>query len=124
VADPASITRLVLCSGKVFYELKEKLSETGRTDVALMRIEQLYPFPHRTVRQWLGSFPQADRVIWCQEEHRNQGAWGYIRPRLLYVLREGQSLDYAGRSRSASPATGSYSIHQLEQQQLIRDALE
>ncbi|HWQ31337.1 MAG TPA: multifunctional oxoglutarate decarboxylase/oxoglutarate dehydrogenase thiamine pyrophosphate-binding subunit/dihydrolipoyllysine-residue succinyltransferase subunit [Blastocatellia bacterium] len=124
VADPASVTRLVLCSGKVFYDLKERISETGRTDVALMRIEQLYPFPHRTVRQWLGSFPQADKVIWCQEEHRNQGAWSYIRPRLLYVLREGQSLDYAGRSRSASPATGSYSIHQLEQQQLVKDALE
>jgi 2-oxoglutarate dehydrogenase E1 component len=123
-ADPARVTRLVLCSGKVFYDLKEKISETGNDQVAVMRIEQLYPFPHRMVRQWLGSFPQADKVIWCQEEHRNQGAWGYIRPRLLYVLREGQSLDYAGRSRSASPATGSYSIHQLEQQRLVQDALE
>lgn len=124
VSDPAQVERLVLCSGKVFYDLKEKLAEAGRDDIALLRIEQLYPFPHHTVRQWLASFPNAHHVVWCQEEHRNQGAWSFVRPRLLYVLREGQYLDYAGRNRSASPATGSYAIHQLEQQQLVKDALK
>ncbi|HZS04881.1 MAG TPA: multifunctional oxoglutarate decarboxylase/oxoglutarate dehydrogenase thiamine pyrophosphate-binding subunit/dihydrolipoyllysine-residue succinyltransferase subunit [Blastocatellia bacterium] len=123
VSDPAKVSRLVLCSGKVFYDLKAKVAETGNDHVAVMRLEQLYPFPHRTVRQWLASFPNANDVIWCQEEHRNQGAWTFVRPRILYVLREGQELDYAGRNRSASPATGSYSVHQLEQQQLIKDAL-
>ena len=123
VNDPAKVMRLVLCSGKVFYDLKAKVAETKRDDVAVMRIEQLYPFPHRTVRQWLASFPNAHEVIWCQEEHRNQGAWTFVRPRILYVLRDGQSLDYAGRNRSASPATGSYSVHGLEQHQLVKDAL-
>jgi 2-oxoglutarate dehydrogenase E1 component len=124
VNDQAKVTRLVLCSGKVFYDLREKLQEQKLEHVALMRLEQLYPFPHRTVRQWLASFPNAHDVIWCQEEHRNQGAWTFVRPRILYVLREGQVLDYAGRNRSASPATGSYSVHGLEQEQLIRDALK
>ncbi len=122
-ADPKAVKRVVLCSGKVYYDLLEDAQKRGQTDVALIRIEQLYPFPRKQLAAELARYPMARDVIWCQEEPQNQGAWFQIRHHIVACLANGQSLFYAGRVRSPSPAAGHFSDHVAEQQKLIADAL-
>lgn len=122
-ADPMQVKRVVLCSGKVYYDLLEDAEKRGQKDVALIRIEQLYPFPRQQLAAELGKYPQAQDVIWCQEEPQNQGAWFQIQHHLRACLAKHQSLSYAGRARSPSPAAGHFNDHVVEQQQLIADAL-
>ncbi|MEM1162362.1 MAG: 2-oxoglutarate dehydrogenase E1 component [Pseudomonadota bacterium] len=120
------ISRVVLCSGKVYYDLLEARDEAGITDVYLMRMEQFYPFPALSLTRELARFKNAD-IIWCQEEPKNQGAWFFVEPNIEWVLNRtvGKSsrASYAGRSASASPATGLGSQHKAEQEALIGAAL-
>ena len=120
------IRRVVLCSGKVYYDLLERRSEQDITDVALLRMEQITPFPSRSLTVELSKYSQAE-IVWCQEEPQNQGAWGYAAPRIDSVL-EGLSdtvrrLRYIGRPEAASPASGSFQIHLNEQRLLVDEAL-
>jgi 2-oxoglutarate dehydrogenase E1 component len=122
VADD-KIRRVVLCTGKVYYDLLEDREKKGIDDVYLLRVEQLYPFPAKALLDELNRFPNAD-VIWCQEEPRNMGAWAFIQPYVEWVLdqmgRGGQRVRYVGRAAAASPATGRMSVH-LEQLQAFLD---
>ncbi|TWR23709.1 2-oxoglutarate dehydrogenase E1 component, partial [Xanthomonas vasicola] len=122
-ADAAKVKRVVLCSGKVYYDLLEDQTKRGQDDVAIVRIEQLYPFPRAQLAAELKAYANATDVVWCQEEPQNQGAWYQIRHHLNFCLASGQSLHYAGRARSPSPAAGHMADHIIEQQKLVADAL-
>ncbi len=122
-ADPKKVKRVVLCSGKVYYDLLEDQQKRGQDDVALVRVEQLYPFPRPQLAAELKRFGKAGDVVWCQEEPQNQGAWYQIRHHLNACLGEKQTLHYAGRPRSPSPAAGHFAEHVEEQLKLVADAL-
>jgi len=125
VADD-KIKRVVMCSGKVYYDLLEERDARGIEDVYLMRVEQFYPFPAQSVVKEMSRFPNAE-VVWCQEEPKNQGAWSFIEPNIEWVLgrikAKHQRPVYAGRAASASPATGLASAHKAQQAALIDEAL-
>ncbi|MEC9434232.1 MAG: 2-oxoglutarate dehydrogenase E1 component [Pseudomonadota bacterium] len=122
----AEIKRVVICSGKVYYDLLEKRDAEGRDDVYLLRLEQFYPFPAISLTKELSRFKDAE-IVWCQEEPKNQGAWTFVEPNIEWVLgRIGAAHGrprYAGRAASASPATGLASKHRQEQETLLSDAL-
>ena len=122
-ADAKKARRVVVCSGKVYYDLLEEAQKQGINDVALVRIEQLYPFPRDLLTAELKRLSKAKEVVWCQEEPQNQGAWYQIKHHFDSCLAAGQTLHYAGRGRSPSPAAGHFNDHVAEQQQLIADAL-
>ncbi|HEX8721010.1 MAG TPA: multifunctional oxoglutarate decarboxylase/oxoglutarate dehydrogenase thiamine pyrophosphate-binding subunit/dihydrolipoyllysine-residue succinyltransferase subunit [Pyrinomonadaceae bacterium] len=122
-ADKSAVRRIVVCGGKVFYDLAAARRKTGDDRVALVRLEQFYPFPERALREVFASYPQATQLVWCQEEPKNYGGWHFVEPRLAGLLPACERPFYAGRAASASPATGSYTIHELEQRKLIDDAL-
>ncbi len=119
----AEVRRVVFCSGKVYYDLLKARRREKLRDVALVRIEQLYPFPSEEYEAILGRFPNAREVVWCQEEPQNQGAWYQIRHRLQDSGAGGRAVLYAGRAPAAAPATGIARIHELEQQALVATAL-
>jgi 2-oxoglutarate dehydrogenase E1 component len=117
------VRRVVLCSGKIWYELDELRDGSGNERVALVRVEQLHPFPEERLREVLENYPGATEVAWCQEEPKNQGAWYQIRHHLQACVRDSHELVYVGRVVSASPATGHYKVHLKEQQKLVEEAL-
>jgi len=117
------IRRVVLCSGKVYYDLLEAADKRALADVALVRVEQLYPFPRDEVRDELAKYAAAKEVVWCQEEPMNQGAWFQIRHHLQACISSQHSLSYAGRARSPAPACGHLGTHQVEQAALVEQAL-
>jgi len=117
------VKRVVLCSGKVYYDLLEEAGKRGLTDVAIVRVEQLYPFPRTEVSAELDKYPAAKEVIWCQEEPMNQGAWFQIRHHLQACTGSKHSLSYAGRARSPAPAAGHFNTHVAEQAALVEQAL-
>jgi len=121
--DPGKIKRVVLCSGKVYYDLLAARRERSITGVAIVRIEQLYPFPGRDLAAVMARYPAAAEVVWCQEEPQNQGAWYSTRHHLRAAVGAGQRLRYVGREASPSPAVGYYKLHQVQQQQLVEQAL-
>ncbi|MFY0680974.1 MAG: 2-oxoglutarate dehydrogenase E1 component [Thalassovita sp.] len=125
VADD-KVKRVVMCSGKVYFDLLEERDARGIDDIYLMRVEQFYPFPAITLTKELGRFKNAD-VVWCQEEPKNQGAWSFIEPNIEWVLtRIGAKQtrpSYVGRAAAASPATGLASQHKAQQKALVNDAL-
>lgn len=121
--DPQQVKRVVLCSGKVYYDLLEQRRKNEQTDVAIVRIEQLYPFPHKAVQEALKDYAHVQDFVWCQEEPLNQGAWYCSQHHFREVVPFGASLRYAGRPASASPAVGYMSVHQQQQQDLVNDAL-
>jgi 2-oxoglutarate dehydrogenase E1 component len=123
----AEIKRVVLCTGKVYYDLYEAREKTGINDVYILRVEQLYPFAARALLHELGRFPNAE-IVWAQEEPKNMGAWTFMQPNLDWVLDHikgpfPRRTHYAGRQASASTATGQLSKHNQEQAQLVKDAL-
>ena len=120
---PAGVERVLICSGKVYYDLAAELEKSNAGRIAILRLEQFYPFPQSLLQQWLAAYGNARELFWVQEEPQNMGGWNFMRPRLEALLRAGQTLRYVGRAASASPATGSYTIHQLETQAFLRDAL-
>ncbi len=119
--DSAKVKRLVACSGKVYYDLANARRERNLKDVAIVRVEQLYPFPHKAFSNEIKRYPQATEVVWCQDEPQNQGPWFQIQHHILENMNEGQKLAYAGRPASASPAVGYYAKH-VEQQKALIDA--
>lgn len=121
--DPMKVTKVVLCSGKVYYELRQARNEAKKDHIALIRIEQLYPFPEDELTAELQRYPKAKEIVWCQEEPKNQGAWYASQHHFKACMSEKQSLDYAGRPASASPAAGYHKAHLEQQQKLIEDAL-
>ncbi|TDB49028.1 2-oxoglutarate dehydrogenase E1 component [Photorhabdus khanii] len=121
--DPKGVKRVVLCSGKVYYDLLEQRRKNEQTDVAIVRVEQLYPFPHQDVQSVLEQYAHVHDFVWCQEEPLNQGAWYCSQHNFREVIPFGASLRYAGRPASASPAVGYTSVHQQQQQELVNDAL-
>jgi 2-oxoglutarate dehydrogenase E1 component len=121
--NAAKAKRVVICGGKVYYDLVEAADAKGLSDVAIVRIEQLYPFPRAELAAELKRFAQATEVMWCQEEPMNQGAWYQIQHHLRTCLQPNQVLDYTGRARSAAPACGHLATHVVEQTQLLTDAL-
>jgi 2-oxoglutarate dehydrogenase E1 component len=116
------VKRVVACSGKVYYDLVKKREEKGIQDVAIVRVEQLYPFPHKAFAAELKKYPQATEVVWCQDEPQNQGAWFFIQHNIHENMAEGQRLGYSGRAASASPAVGYAHLHQEQQKALVEGA--
>jgi len=121
---PEGVTRVVMCAGKVYYDLLEARREANRTDVALIRIEQLYPFPEALLAEELKKYPKAQHYVWCQEEPRNQGAWYPSQHHLWRALPAGAMLEYAGRPNSAAPAVGDYHLHLKQLKELVAAALD
>ncbi|WP_045767559.1 2-oxoglutarate dehydrogenase E1 component [Xanthomonas albilineans] len=122
-AEPKKVKRVIACSGKVYYDLLEDQLKRGQEDVAILRVEQLYPFPRALLAAELKRYGNATDLVWCQEEPQNQGAWYQIKHHLQACLADGQSLHYAGRPRSPSPAAGHLAEHLEEQLKLVADAL-
>ena len=120
--DPAKVTRLIVCSGKVYYDLVKARADKKISDMAIVRIEQLYPFPHKAIGQVFKSYPKLDEVLWCQDEPQNQGAWFFVQHNLHENMSEGARLGYAGRPASASPAVGYSHLHIEQQKALINAA--
>jgi len=123
IDDKKQVKRVVLCSGKVYYDLMDALDETPQAEVAVVRVEQLYPIPHQELSFIFNSYPADCEIVWCQEEPRNQGAFYQTMHNLLADMHEGQELYYAGRPSSASPAVGYYAVHIQEQNKLVKEAI-
>jgi 2-oxoglutarate dehydrogenase E1 component len=124
--DPARVRRVVFCSGKVFYELREMRNAQGLGHVAIVRIEQLYPFPQQELQAAIAPYRNLLEVIWCQEEPQNQGVWFSSQHHMRHVVRTHNRdlyLEYAGREASAAPAAGYSALHNAQQDRLLRDAL-
>lgn len=121
--DTKKITRVVLCSGKIYFELLQKRRELALEHIALLRIEQLYPFPYDALREALVPYTQATDVVWCQEEPKNQGAWFITRHRLIKSIGNNQQLSYAGRKPMAAPSPGYLKLDREQQAQVVASAL-
>ncbi len=124
--DPNKVCRLLFCTGKVYYDLLKARRENELLNVAIARIEQLFPFPAEAVRCVIQNYPNLKEVVWVQEEPKNQGSWYYMQSRrtMIGVLDDHHQFGYAGRQYSASPAAGTMAMHLEQQRQLIADALE
>jgi 2-oxoglutarate dehydrogenase E1 component len=124
--DPVQVQRVVLCSGRVYYDLLEQRRKDQRQDVAILRMEQLYPFPKDLLKEELQRYPNVQKYVWCQEEPKNQGAWytsqHHVR-KILDSLGWQHGLDYAGRPLSAAPAVGYPALHNQQLRDLVSDAL-
>ncbi|MCM2296334.1 2-oxoglutarate dehydrogenase E1 component [Rhodoferax sp.] len=116
------VKRVIACSGKVYYDLAKKRDEKGSDDVAIIRVEQLYPFPHKAFATELKKYPNATEVVWTQDEPQNQGAWFFVQHYIHENMLEGQKLGYSGRVASASPAVGYSHLHQEQQKALVEGA--
>jgi 2-oxoglutarate dehydrogenase E1 component len=116
ISEASAVKRVVLCSGKVYYDLVDARKKSEDRNVAVVRLEQFYPFPSAAIREMLAKYSNADELVWAQEEPQNMGGWTFVQDRL-------ERPRYVGRAASASPATGSYSIHQKEQAEIVNEAL-
>ena len=119
VKKAAKVKRVIACSGKVYYDLVKKRAEKEADDVVILRVEQLYPFPHKAFAAELKKYPNATDVVWCQDEPQNQGAWFFVQHYIHENMLDGQKLGYAGRAASASPAVGYAHLHQEQQKALV-----
>ncbi|MBS1211395.1 MAG: 2-oxoglutarate dehydrogenase, partial [Proteobacteria bacterium] len=119
---PNEVTRVIVCAGKVYYELVEMRRRENIRHVAILRIEQLYPFPLDEFALELDKYRKLRELIWCQEEPENQGAWHQIRHRFLSLTNPGFALGYAGRPNCAAPSVGKFSRHLAQQKQLLEEA--
>jgi len=117
------VRRVVACSGKVYYDIVAERARRGVDDIAVVRLEQLYPFPHEEFVAQIELYANAKEVVWAQEEPRNQGAWHHTEHYLERHLKPDQALRYAGRPSSASPAVGYLALHNEQQKALVEEAL-
>jgi 2-oxoglutarate dehydrogenase E1 component len=129
IDDPTIISRdqvrrVLLCSGKVYYTLNAAREKNNVRDVAIVRVEQLYPHPQKEIQAIISRYHRAQESSWVQEEPKNRGAWTFMEPRLREILPDGRITKYYGREEAASPATGSSKLHQIEEQEIIQHALE
>jgi 2-oxoglutarate dehydrogenase E1 component len=125
--QPNQVRRLLVCSGKVYYDLlkkREELLGDAAPSVAIVRVEELYPWPAEQITQIVRRYPRTERLYWVQEEPANMGAWTFVRSRLQDDLLPGERFAYAGRPESASPATGSARVHRRQQAELLAAAFE
>ncbi len=122
ISDKSKVKRIVLCSGKVYYDLDAGRGDATDERVAIVRLEQFYPFPKSKLQEVFASYENATELFWTQEEPQNMGGWTFVEARLREI-KGNLSLRYVGRAASASPATGSYAIHHLEQDKLVNDSL-
>jgi 2-oxoglutarate dehydrogenase E1 component len=125
--DSAKVERIVLCSGKVYYDLLQARREREEERIIIVRLEQLYPFPEEQLDEVLAAYTNLESAVWCQEEPMNMGAWYSSQHHMRRVLQEHSSnlsLNYAGREASASPAAGYMALHIEQQEKLINDALD
>jgi 2-oxoglutarate dehydrogenase E1 component len=134
--SPSQVTRVLFCSGKVYYSLtqmrdnaldanKKPVARSPKiTDTAIIRVEQPYPFPAKEISGVLGKYRNARKVLWVQEEPKNRGCWTFMEPRLRELLPAGTTLTYCGRDEAASPATGSHKMHEIEEEELLVHALD
>jgi 2-oxoglutarate dehydrogenase E1 component len=124
--DAAQVERILLCTGKVYYDLAAERARRQEKAVAIARVEQLYPFPRPELEALFARYPNAREVLWVQEEPKNMGAWQYIFPLLQEVASSrapAPKLSFVGRVAAASPATGFHEAHELEQRQIVEEAL-
>jgi 2-oxoglutarate dehydrogenase E1 component len=126
LVKPDKMKRVVLCTGKVYYDLLQERRERGIKDVTILRLEQLYPFPMNVLADELAQYKNAD-IVWCQEEPKNQGYWDFVNPRIEATLgrveHKAGRPQYIGRKSAAAPATGLLSRHLAEQAKLVDEAL-
>jgi 2-oxoglutarate dehydrogenase E1 component len=120
--EPKKVKRVLACSGRIYYDLAAHRNEAKIGDVAIIRIEQLYPFAHKQFEAEMKKYEHATEVVWVQDEPQNQGPWFYIEHHLREGMKEGQKLAYAGRPASASPAVGYYAKHYEQHKALIESA--
>ncbi|MDX9842292.1 MAG: 2-oxoglutarate dehydrogenase E1 component [Aquabacterium sp.] len=120
--DASKVKRVICCSGKVYYDLVKKRADKKAFDTAIVRVEQLYPFPHKAFAAELKKYPNLSELVWCQDEPQNQGAWFFVQHYIHENMAEGQKLGYAGRPASASPAVGYAHLHQEQQKALLDQA--
>jgi 2-oxoglutarate dehydrogenase E1 component len=123
ILDKDKVKRVVLCSGKVFYDLDAGRQDARDNRVAIVRLEQFYPFPAEKLQEIFAAYKNAAQIFWTQEEPQNMGGWAFVESRLREIKPANMSLRYIGRTASASPATGSYAIHNLEQEKIVNDSL-
>jgi 2-oxoglutarate dehydrogenase E1 component len=116
------VKRVIACSGKIYYDLVKARAERKNHDVAIMRVEQLYPFPHKAFANEMKKYPNVTDVVWCQDEPQNQGAWFFVQHYIHENMVDGQKLGYAGRPASASPAVGYAHLHQEQLKALLEQA--
>jgi 2-oxoglutarate dehydrogenase E1 component len=122
--DREKVKRVLFCSGKINFLLAAAREKENIKDTAIVRVEQLYPFPRKEIQAILSKYSKASEICWVQEEPMNRGAWTFIAPRLRELLRDTAVLTYHGREESASPATGSAKMHAIEEQEVIAHALD
>lgn len=122
--DSNNVKRIILCSGKIYYDLIMQRRQNKQNNIMIIRIEQLYPFPYESIQKILQKFSHVIDLIWCQEEPLNQGAWHYINNYISKMIPEHSSIQYVARLDSAAPAVGSFIIHQKQQRELINNALD
>jgi 2-oxoglutarate dehydrogenase E1 component len=121
--NPANVERVVFCSGKVYYDLLQERRKLELNNIAIVRVEQLYPFPHKEMDEIMARYQHVRDFVWCQEEPQNQGAWYCSQHHFWEAIPKGANLKYAGRKASAAPACGYLSTHNKEQAALVADAL-
>ena len=123
VDNGSNVKRVLLCSGKVYYDLAAERKKLNDSSIAILRVEQFYPFPRNLLIKEFERYASATDIRWVQEEPENMGGWSFMQPRLLKLIGAEKTLRYVGRPASASPATGSHTIHQMEQQRLVKEAV-
>jgi 2-oxoglutarate dehydrogenase E1 component len=116
-----SVKRIVFCTGKIYYDLIEKRKRDGGAGVALVRVEELYPWPHDEVARIVDSYPAIEDVVWAQEEPKNMGAWTFVWPRLRVSTGNAMPVRYVGRAERASPAEGYAEPHKIEQERIVSE---
>lgn len=121
--EKAGVSQIILCTGKVYFDLLETRRARGVQHIAIIRLEQLYPFPRTEFDAMIASYPNAKTIVWCQEEPQNQGAWDQIKHRFSRLHNNGREIYYVGRQSAAAPATGFHRVHEEEQEKLVDDAL-
>ena len=122
--NPRKVKHIILCSGKVYYELLSKRRSKQRNDFAIIRVEQLYPFPGPELNRILECYTSTKELVWVQEEPKNQGAWDFVKPRIPAMLDKTWNLHYVGRESSSAPAVGSAKLHAVQQRELINRAIK
>ena len=121
--DVVAVKRVIICSGKIYYEMLEARRLNRIADIAILRIEQIYPFPGEQLDALLHQYASTNELIWCQEEPKNQGAWDFIKVRIPSFINKRWRLGYVGREPSSVPAVGSAKLHAIQQKRLINQVL-
>jgi 2-oxoglutarate dehydrogenase complex dehydrogenase (E1) component-like enzyme len=124
VKEASQVKKIIFCSGKIFITLSTEREAQKISNVAIVRVEELYPFPEVEIKNILKKYSKATQFIWAQEEPQNMGAWSFISPKILKVLGEGRSLMFVGREEAASPAVGSHKMHELEEKEILKNAFQ